>query len=150
MNWKSEAKDKLRKYDAMRMAMINAPKEIKRLEGEYTAIRSAKTDGNPVRGGTSAREDAIINNIAERQELELSLQNATAWVKIVDRALKCLKPDEKLILHRLYISPEKGSLQRLCSELGVETSSIYRRRDQALNTFTLALYGATGEEQTKG
>lgn len=146
MNWKAEAKDKLRKYDAMRIATITIPENLARLEAEYKAIRSATADGTPVRGGTSAREDAIINNIAERQELELSLQNATAWVKIVDRALTCLTPDEKMILRRLYIYPEKGGLQRLCSELGVESSSIYRRRDMALQRFTLALYGTTGEE----
>lgn len=150
MNWKAEAKDKLRRYDAMAAAIINIPENIARLESEYTAIRSASTDGTPVRGGTSAREDAIINNIAERQELALAMQNATTWVKTVDRALECLRPDEKKILHRLYIYPERGAIERLCNELGVESSSIYRRRDQALQTFTLALYGTTGEEPAKG
>lgn len=146
MNWKAEAKDKLRKYDAKKMATINIPQQITRLEGEYTAIRSATGDGAHICGGTSAREDALINNIAERQELALSLQSAKAWVEIVDRALSCLRPEEKLILHRLYIYPEKGSVERLCKELGVESSSVYRRRDQAIKTFTLALYGTTGDD----
>lgn len=150
MNWKAEAKDKLRKYDAMKMATINIPEDIARLESEYSAIRSARTDSTPIHGGTSTREDALINNITERQELAQALQNATAWVRIVDRALKCLQQDDRKILHRLYIYPEKGALQRLCSELGVESSSVYRRRDQALQMFTLALYGETGEEPSKG
>ena len=51
--------------------------------------------------------------------------------------------EEKLILHRLYIYPEKGGVERLCKELGMETSSIYRRRDKALKHFTLAFYGVT-------
>lgn len=146
MNWKQEAKEKLRKYEAMRMATINIPQEIERLEGEYTAIRSARTDGNPVQGGSSAREDAIINNIMERQELEWTLESATRWVKQVNRALDALQPDEKNILRRLYIYQERGAIACLCKELGVENSSIYRRRDRALHTFTLALYGATGKE----
>ena len=146
MNWKAEAKEKLRRYDAMKVATITIPAEIARLVNEYTAIRSAAADGTPIHGGTSAREDAIINNIVERQELEAALKNATAWVQITDRAMKALRKEERLILHRLYIYPEKGSVERLSKELGVEYSSIYRRRDKALKTFTLALYGMTGEE----
>lgn len=150
MNWKAEAKDKLRKYEAMKMATINIPDELSRLESEYTAIRSARTDSNSVHGGGSAREDAIINNILERQELESALQSASAWITIVDRAMSCLRPEERLILEKLYIYPTKGSVDRLCKELSVETSSVYRRRDQAIQTFTLALFGTTGEEITKG
>lgn len=150
MNWKQEAKEKLKKYEAMRMAKINIPQEIKRLEGEYTAIRSARTDGTPVHGGSSSREDALINNITERKELEWALESAKNWVDQVDRAMGTLHPDERNILRRLYIYPEKGSLERLCNELGVEKSSAYRRRDRAIQTFTLALYGATGEEYLKG
>ena len=145
MNWKAEAKERLRRYDAMRTATINIPQEISRLEGEYTAIRSARSDGNPIRGGTSDREDALINNIAERQELRWALQNAAQWVKIVDRALGTLRPEEKKILHGLYIYPERGTVERLCTELGFEKSSLYRRRDQALAKFTRALYGITEE-----
>lgn len=145
MDWKPAAKDKLRKYDAMRTATINIPQEIARLEAEYTAIRSARSDGNPVRGGTSGREDALINNIAERQELRWALQNAAQWVKIVDRALETLSPEEKKILHGLYIYRVKGAIERLSSELGLENSTIYRRRDKALLKFTRALYGITEE-----
>ena len=146
MNWKEEAKEKLRKYDAMKKATINIPEEISRLEMELTAIRSARTDGTPIRGGTSAREDAIINNIVKRQELDAALQNAASWVKTVDRALESLRPEERTILHRLYIYPERGSIERLCHDLGCENSSVYRRRDRALRTFTLALYGVAGDD----
>lgn len=150
MDWKAEAKDKLRKYDAMKMATINIPQEIARLESKATAIRSARADSTPIHGGSSGREDAMINNIAKRKELEWTLSDAAAWVDMVERAMTCLKKDEKTILQRLYIYPEKGSLERLCNELGLEKASIYRRRDQALQTFTLALYGSTGEESSKG
>ena len=141
MDFKEEAKTKLRRFDAMKTALINLTEEIHRLENEYTAIRSTRTDGNHVSGGTSAREDALINNIVERKELEHALENAKAWVRIVDRALKCLSPEDKKILHRLYIYPEKGAPKRLCEELGIESSSIYRRRNKALHRFTIAVYG---------
>ena len=125
----------------MRLATINIPEELERLEIDAQSIRSARSDATPVAGGGNRREEAMINNIIERQELERSLQQALIWLRATDRALTVLSQEDKLILHRLYIYPQKGSLELLSRELGVETSSIYRRRDKALKQFTLAYYG---------
>lgn len=141
MNWKAEAKEKLRRYDAMRLATINIPEELKRLEIDAQSIRSAKTDGDVVCGGGSKREDAMINNIVERQELERTLEQAHIWLRATDRALTALSPEDKLLLHKMYIYPHKGNPEQLSKELGVEISSVYRRRDKALKHFTVALYG---------
>ena len=141
MNWKAEAKEKLRRYDAMRLATINIPQELERLRIDARSIRSARTDKTPVSGGGNHREEAMINNLIQRQELEWTLQQAKMWLQSTDRALSALTAEEKQILHRLYIYPEKGGLERLCKELDVESSSIYRRRDRALKHFTLAFYG---------
>lgn len=141
MNWKAEAKEKLQRYDAMRLATINIPEELERLEIDAQSIRSAKLDAPAAAGGTNRREDALLNNIIQRQELLWTLQQAQIWLKSTDRALTALPPQEKLILHRLYMYPERGSIERLCKELGMEASSVYRRRDKALKHFTLAYYG---------
>ena len=125
----------------MRQAAANLPDEIDRLEQEAYSIRGARTDATPVKGGGNRREDALLNNMAERQELSWALQQAQSWLRVTDRALGALAPDEKLVLHRLYICPERGAVERLCAELGLEQSSIYRKRDRALRKFTVALYG---------
>ena len=143
MNWKAEAMEKLRRYDAMQQAVVNLPEEMKRLEVAAQSIRSARTDATPVKGGGNKREDMLLNNLVQRQELAWSLSQAKMWLKMTDRALGTLTPEEKLVLHRLYIVPERGSMDRLCTELGVEQSSIYRKRDKALQRFTLALYGVS-------
>lgn len=141
MNWKTEAKEKLRRYDAMRLATVNIPQELKRLEIDAQSIRSARADATPVSGGGNRREEAMLNNILHRQELAWTLQQAQSWLQITDRALTALSNQEKLILTRLYIYPEKGGLERLCHDLDMETSTLYRHRDQALKRFTMALYG---------
>ena len=66
MNWKREAIDKLKNYEAHQKAMENIPKEIKRLEINYASIRSATTDSTPVSGGGSTREDVMLSNIIHR------------------------------------------------------------------------------------
>lgn len=141
MNWKAEAKEKLRRYDAMRLATINIPEEIKRLEIDAQSIRAAKFDAPTLVSGENRREEAILNNIVHRQELDRTLQQAQLWLQSTDRALSTLSPEEKRLLHKLYIYPHPGAVEQLCRELGVETSSIYRRRDRALQHFTLAFYG---------
>lgn len=142
MNWKTEAMEKLRRYDAMCHALRNIPEEMARLELDAKRIRSARVDATPVQGGGNRRDEQLLDNLVHRQELQWSLQQAKRWVKMTERALSTLSPEEKLILHRMFILPERGSLERLCQELGVEQASIYRRRDRALHHFTLALYGA--------
>lgn len=141
MNWKEEATQKLRQYDAMHLAIQNLPEELKRLEQAACAIRSARTDGTPVKGGTNRREDMLLSNLVCREELTNALDQAKIWVTTTDRALGVLTPEEKLVLHRLYICPERNAVDRLCQELDLEQSSIYRKRDQALHRFTTALYG---------
>lgn len=142
MDWKTEAKEKLRRYNAMQNAISSIPQEIKRLEIEYQSIRSSRTDGTPVKGGGSGREDALLNNLVNRQELEWSLKQAQKWKQVTDQALSVLDDEDQLVLRLLYISPTNNSMATLCKELGCEKTSVYNKRDKALHTFTIALYGA--------
>lgn len=141
MDWKKEAADKLRCYEAKKGSIGRAVEEIKRLDDEMTRARSATLDSIPVRGGSSTWEDRLINNIAHQEELKLAIREARRWVKIVDGGLAALDEQERLVLERFYICRGKGNVERLCGELGVEQATVYRRRDSALRHFTLALYG---------
>lgn len=143
MNWKFEAIDKLKGYEAHKKSLSSIPEEIKWLEMALTAIRSAATDSTPVAGGGCTREDAMLSNIVHRGELARTLKQARIWVNIVDGGLAVLDDEERLVLDRFYIHRAKGNIDRLCEELGVEKASIYRRRDSALRKFTVALYGCT-------
>ena len=142
MNWKKEAQEKLHRYEAMRLATLNIPDEIARLEIDAGSIRSARTDSTPVSGGGNRREDALLNNIVHRQELTRALQQAQLWLNSTARALSTLSNEQKQILHRIYICPQEDAIRRLCLELGLEQSSVYRKRDIALRRFTIAYYGA--------
>lgn len=141
MNWKHEAIEKLKEYEARVKSVKTIPNEIKRLELDYTRIRSATRDGTPVRGGGSTREDMLLSNIVHREELERALEMARMWVALVDAGMDPLTPEERLVLERFYMRPERGNVERLCQELGCEKSTVYNRRDKALRRFMLALYG---------
>ena len=147
MNWKHEAVDKLKNYEAHKLALESLPKEIRRLESSFAGIRSATTDGTPVSGGGgSTREDVMLSNIVHRDELKRRLKEARLWFSMVDKALAVLDDEERLVLDRFYIHRVKGAVEALCESLSLEKSAVYDRRDKALRHFTLALYGVTETE----
>ena len=141
MNWKHEAIDKLKGYDAHKAALISIPEEIQRLESAARSIRSATSDGTAVSGGGNKREDMLLSNIVLREELERQLDQAKQWVSVVERSLEILDNEEKRILELMYIHRRSGSVEQLCSELSIEKTSVYRYRDTALHKFTTAMYG---------
>lgn len=146
MNWKREAVDKLKNYEAHREALESIPKEIKRLESVFTGIRGAATDGTPVSGGTSTREDMMLTNIVHRDELRRRLKEARLWISQVDKALAVLGDEERLVLDKFYIHRAKGTVEDLCERLSLEKTAVYDRREKALRHFTIALYGVTETE----
>lgn len=141
MNWKSEAIDRLRRYESMKSAVQSIPDELRRLEMEATSIKAVRTDKVQVKSGAIDRNEALLNNMVRREELQWTLNQAKLWVKTTDTALSNLTPEDKLILHRLFIANARGNIERLCMELGCEQSTVYRKRDQALYRFTISLYG---------
>ena len=143
MNWKFEAVEKLKQYEAKKKALQSIPEEIRRLESAMQSIRGATSDGTPVHGGGSGREDMMLSNIVHREELERSLEQAKIWVGLVDAGLEILSAEERQILDRFYIHPARGNVDRLCEDLGVEKPTVYRKKDCALRHFTICLYGCT-------
>ena len=141
MNWKNEAIERLTRYSAMAQAVENIPKEITRLERSIQELRGCDPAKAPSAKNPGPRDDVLIGNIIKRQELSDSYENARLWVDTTQQALSVLNAEEKTILTKMYVTPERGVVNQLCLALGVEQSSIYRKRDQALYRFTMALYG---------
>lgn len=142
MIWKNEAIGKLKQYAVKKLALENIPLEIRQQYLSMSSIQSAATDSVPVRGNSS-REDAILNNITYRSELLESYSQTKLWVDAMDRALGALSKEEFLLLDRFFIHPEPKAADRLAGDLCLDMKTVYRRKDDALRKFTVALYGVT-------
>ena len=143
MDWTVIAKDKLKCYSAKKASIDNLRDEIKELEYRRRGIRAATGDGTAVQGGGSKREDMLLNSIALQDEMEENLLVVENWVKRVDKGLAVLSEEEKTILDRLYIHPERGAADRLASDLGIDVKTVYHRKDRALRKFTTAMCGCS-------
>ena len=143
MNWVRETESKLRDYSAKMQSLESVTERIAQLQAEMTCVRSATTDSTAVHGGGNCREDALLNNIAERDELQRAKQSTAEWLEWVNGALTALSGEDRMLLDKFYINRRKGHVEWLCEELCVEKSAVYRRKEKALRRFALLLYGVT-------
>lgn len=142
MNWKAEAIEKLKQYVPKKLSLENIPMEIKRLESSMEGIRSTASDGLSARG-SATRDDMYLSNIVHRGELERTQEQTETWVHMVEYALAILNDEDRLILERFYMRPEKGAADRLAGDLRIDVKTVYRKKDDALRRFTIAMYGCT-------
>lgn len=139
--WRMDALNELQAHNARKQALVNIPSRIVELEKSMAAIRSSTSDGTPVKGGGSGREDMLLNNITARQKLERSLERTQEAVERVERALKVLTDDDRRILECFFIIPRKGAASQLASELSIDEKTVYNRRNNALRLFQEAMCG---------
>ena len=124
-----------------RAALKNIPERILVLEMAFDGLKAANTDGTVVSGGENHREEAMLANIAERDELKHNLEITKREVEQVDAALAELSQEERLVLERFYIHREHGHVDRLCEELNMEKSQVYNIKNRALVKLARMLHG---------
>lgn len=132
---------RLRDLESERAALANIPERIRTLELAFDGLKAANTDGTVVSGGENHREEALLANIAERDELKRNLEITRREVEQMDAALAELSQEERLVLERFYIHRELGHVDRLCEELGCEVANVYKIKNRALVRLARSLHG---------
>lgn len=142
MNWKQQAIDRLKQMPYMERSLECIPTELHRLEQEASTLGSASLSLSRTANHRS-RENRFLNNCMQRQHLRQQLEDARLWLKSTRKALDGLTQEQRQLLQYFYVRPVNDPVDRLCRELGLERSSVYRHRDKALQTFATCLYGPT-------
>lgn len=137
--WKLLAIEELETYPAKKEAMTTIPERLRELESAFVSIGSPSADKVAVQGGGG--NDKALNNIVQRDKLSQNLAEVERFTARVERGLAVLGDDENEILSRCYIHPERGAVERIANARGLDKSTVYRMRDDALRKFTIAMYG---------
>jgi hypothetical protein len=137
--WKLLAIEELETYPAKKEAMTTIPERLRELESAFVSIGSPSADKVAVQGGGG--NDKALNNIVQRDKLSQNLAEVVRFTARVERGLAVLGDDENEILSRCYIHPERGAVERIANARGLDKSTVYRMRDDALRKFTIAMYG---------
>ena len=115
MDWKREAEHELKQYAGRCRALKNIKLRHQALKEEMTTLKGVSTDRIPVRGGASRMEDALVNNIVERQRLELTYKFTHKLVDLTRQGLDALEPQERDLLNRFYVDESKYTADQLSS-----------------------------------
>ena len=140
--WKKETIDRLRSHRAQRAAIASNAEMIDAAKIRGMRLRSAGADATPVKGGSTPREDAMLNMISDIDRYESQKREAACKVSVVERALSVLSEEERHLLDVAYISEARGGVERLREEYGFDdVRQIYRKLDSALEKFHIAMHG---------
>lgn len=138
---RKDAEQELRSYSDKKETIANLEKKLEDLAEMKISIRSARTDGNPVKGGGDGRTEWIVSIMEKEDNANLNLFVAKKQLEWIERGLSALSQTERLILDRFYISRHPGYLERLMDELGFEKTAIYQMKDDALFHYRVAAHG---------
>ena len=146
MDWKNEVVNDLKMHGIYKQAVRSLQEKIAILELDYGRLRAVQSDTNPVQGGGSSMEDALISNIVLRDKLRDNLEATRRRVQLMEEALESLEREERLVLDYWYIDrPPDRYLDVICDQLSVEKTTAYRIRDRALYKLNARLYGVGGQ-----
>lgn len=141
MDWRNESMWELRHLEAKRQSVGDVRQQIRKIEENMTGLRSAMSDGTPVAGGGSGREDMLLNLITEKDALEATAAVVETQVQMVDRALAGISEEDRHILDMCFVRFRVGNINRLCEELQCEVATVYRHRNAALKEYTIRRRG---------
>lgn len=135
MDWKTCAVDDLRRYNQMKIGILNSRDKLKNIES--TAL-SARTSAEKCAKKTASH---LVDAIVESERLKTNIEVAESLTTLIDRGLSSLTDHERRVLEEFYMTDNPKGVRRLRDELGYAPRSLYRLRDNALKKFTLAMYG---------
>lgn len=141
-DWKPLAIQRLKAYETRKISLEQIKEQLNALDMQFTAIRAAKTDGEPISGTMSnRREEMMVDNIQKREELKANYKIAKREIEVTEKGLTALTKEERRILELFYIYRPYDHVGQLCGELNIEKTVVYERKDRALKKFTMACYG---------
>ena len=141
MNWQKSAEADLKSYYSRKDSLNNIKLRIQALKESRESLRGAATDKSPVKGGASAIEDKLLNNLVESDRLKATYQATIRLVNITEKGLNYLNSEEREVIEVCYCNPPNNPINDLKERLGYEKTKIYAIRKEALYKFTIACYG---------
>lgn len=117
--------------------------QIRLLDAEMTACRTASYDGAGIQnGGSVAAEDRMLRLIERKDAFCHRLRMMEGELEQIRRAYALLTPYQRDLLDTFFVSGQKNCAERLAQRYYKERSSLYRDRKKAIDAFALALFGA--------
>lgn len=129
-------------YDSMDFIMKHTDDEIASVRMKMEGLGSPSLDGMPHAHNPRAGEERLLKGIEEIDTIKERYRQAVEYMNWFKPAWNQLSQDEQFILEAFYMGEEEGSAALTVStELNIERSSAYNKKNRALDHLTMLLYG---------
>lgn len=135
MNWKMRAIEDLRRYKFMKLGIINSKERLATIDSTIKPLPHASKKRR------IRKKQELIDAAIEANRLRRNISSAESVTTLVERALDSLTELERNTLDRFYMDNDPKPVTVISDELGFSARSLYRIRHEALEKFTLAMYG---------
>lgn len=108
---------------------------------EAATERIAKLSEQSGRREVAGNENALIDNIVERDRLRWNIESTKPIREGVTHALHALEEEDQLLLQKFYLEGERAPVSELSIQLHCAPHEVFQRRDRALRRLTLRMYG---------
>ncbi len=140
---KSAAIDALKDYGSMEYIIEHSDEEIYALESKMENPKNAVINGMPGVQNPKASEDRMASCIDEINVLKERYRQALEYMEWFGPAWDALTDEERYILETFFLTSETktGAVQSIGTQLSIERSQVYYRKEKAVGRLSLLLFG---------
>lgn len=134
----------IKDYGAMQFIITNTDEEIKQTCNEMVSLGSPKWDGMPRSYNPHVGEDRVIKVIEEIDILKERYRQAVEYMDWFRPAWEQLTEDDRYCLETFYGSGNtygSNAVYYIADKLSIEPSTVYKRKNRALDRLTVLLFG---------
>ena len=131
-------------YNNMKFIIRDTGDEIRGVYEGVTGVSSPKLDDMPKAHNPAAGEERTIKAIEEINVLQERYRQACEYMAWFQPAWDALSEDDQFVLDTFYRSANtygSGAADVIGERFCIERSSVYRKKNRALENLTTLLYG---------
>ena len=140
MDYRLLAQEELKSLPMLASASENTAMELEEIRLKLRAMKNMRDYYEETRKELHAGDERLLALQSQKSELQLRLRQTQLRMMRIGRALDVLSDEERRLLTECYVRRE-NTPEDIMEVIGVEKSSFYRMRGEALERFTRAMFG---------
>ena len=140
MDYRLLAQEELKSLPMLASASENTAMELEEIRLKLRSMKNMRDYYEETRKEVHAGDERLLALQSQKSELQLRLRQTQLRMMRIGRALDVLSDEERRLLTECYVRRE-NTPEDIMEVIGVEKSSFYRMRGEALERFTRAMFG---------
>lgn len=140
MDYRLLAQEELKSLPMLASASENTAMELEEIRLKLRSMKNMRDYYEETRKELHAGDERLLALQSQKSELQLRLRQTQLRMMRIGRALDVLSDEERRLLTECYVRRE-NTPEDIMEVIGVEKSSFYRMRGEALERFTRAMFG---------